>query len=225
MSWRATKKRLALAVCVLALLGGGAAVALAATGSSSPHRPHARQAHHADRHRALAVAAGYLGLSTQQLRAQLHAGRSLGEIADATPGHSEAGLRAALITAGRNRLQALQAQLPQRVAALVRHAGGHHGARRHQVRQAALAYLGLSAKQLQAELRGGRTLAQVADATPGRSAAGLASTIVGARRAQLDEAVAHGLITKHAASAREGELAARVHAMIAHARGALTQAR
>jgi hypothetical protein len=212
------KRRLALAIGVLALLGGGTAVALAAAGAGSPgHKGHRRSGPHG----VLSAAAGYLGVSVQQLRHDLRSGRSLGEVANATPGHSEAGLIQALLAARRSRLRQLEARLPERLAALVEQTRGHSRAKPHPVRQAVLSYLGLTAKQLQAELRSGRTLAQVADATPGKSADGLAAAVLGARQAQLDEAAHSGSITSEQAAARKAKLAGRVHAMIAgQARGA-----
>lgn len=215
MSWRATKRRLALAVCALALLGGGTAAAIAATGSpSASHARHSRSGPHG----VLAAAAAYLGVSTDQLRGDLRAGKSLGAIANATPGHSEAGLIAAVLAARKGRLQALQARLPQRIAALVAQTGRHRKTRPHPVRQAVLSYLELNAKQLQAKLRGGKTLAQLADSTGGKSSAGLASVIASARRARIAQAISSGSMSSHEGATRTAKLPARVHAMLGHSR-------
>jgi hypothetical protein len=209
-----------LAIGVLALLGGGTAVAIAATGSGGSHRAAPRRS---GPHGLLSAAAGYLGFSVPQLRQELRAGKSLGAIANATPGHSEAGLIQALLAARRSRLRQLEAALPQRLAALVGQTRGHSRSKPHPVRQAVLSYLGLGAKRLQAELRSGRTLAQVADSTPGRSAAGLLSVVLRARQARLSQALHSGSITEHAAAARRAKLPARVHAQISRARSAGTR--
>ena len=50
---------------------------------------------------------------------------------------------------------------------------------------AAAAYLGISPAQLTGELSSGKTLAQIADASAGKSAAGLTEALVAARKARL----------------------------------------
>lgn len=69
-----------------------------------------------------------------------------------------------------------------------------------------VAYLGISRRQLSADRRAGRSLAQIADATNGRSATGLIETLVGARKATLARAVASGTMT----SAREAKALAKL---------------
>jgi hypothetical protein len=59
----------------------------------------------------------------------------------------------------------------------------------------AQSYLGLSDDALRADLKGGHTLAQIADATPGKSAAGLVDTLNAAAKAKLDPYVAAGKLT------------------------------
>lgn len=51
--------------------------------------------------------------------------------------------------------------------------------------RSASAYLGISAVQLESELRSGGSLAQIAQATPGRTVEGLVSALVAAKRARL----------------------------------------
>jgi len=58
------------------------------------------------RHRRAVAAAAYLGMSRHELRAQLRAGKTLAEIAAATPGKSVAGLIDALVAARRHRIAA-----------------------------------------------------------------------------------------------------------------------
>src|SRR5205823_6434367 len=49
----------------------------------------------------------------------------------------------------------------------------------------AASYLGLPQAQLEAELRSGRSLAQIADSTPGRSVAGLIDALIAHKRERL----------------------------------------
>jgi hypothetical protein len=156
----------------------------------------------------LVTAASYLGVSTAQLKSELRSGKSLGEIANATSGRSSTGLIDTLLAAARARLAAAQANLPKRVAAQVNRPGGRHGP------SVAAGYLGLTPAQLRAELRSGRTLAQIADATSGKSAAGLIDALVAARTAKLAARVAAGALTKSQQAARVAKLRRRVTAMV-----------
>lgn len=67
-------------------------------------------------------------------------------------------------------------------------------------------YLGIPRAQVAAQLRSGKTLAQIADATAGKSAAGLVGAIVESVRTKLDAAVASGRLTP----AEEQRLLARL---------------
>ena len=60
---------------------------------------------------------------------------------------------------------------------------------------AAAAYLGITADVLKTDLQSGKTLAQVADATRGRSAAGLIHALVASEKSKLDAAVSAGKLT------------------------------
>lgn len=115
------KRRLFLAVALAAVLAGGTAAALGATGSGhsakrhhGQHRrlharrstaklPGAAAARHGHLH-LRAIVRSYLGLTRMQLRTELRSGKTLAQIADATPGHSAAGLREAILSALRSRL-------------------------------------------------------------------------------------------------------------------------
>ena len=214
---RILKRRLAVAVAVTALLAGGTAVALGATGSASHgrrHTGHSRAAAH-QTSTPLTVAAGYLGISAAQLRRELRSGKSLAQVADSTPGRSAAGLVAALLSTGKARLQ-------QRVTELVNRPGGVHAARagararRGRIRAAALSYLGLTREQLARELHSGKTLGQVADATAGKSSAGLVEAIVTAAGRRLDAAVGAGNLSRSAETARLASLRARATALVNH---------
>jgi hypothetical protein len=56
-------------------------------------------------------------------------------------------------------------------------------------------YLGLSPDVVRADLRSGQTLAQIASATPGKSAAGLIATLVGSVKTRLDAKVTAGSLS------------------------------
>jgi uncharacterized coiled-coil protein SlyX len=71
---------------------------------------------------------------------------------------------------------------------------------------AAAAYLGITSAQLLSDLQSGQTPAQVANATSGKSAAGLVTALVTHETAELDAAVAAGKLT----SAQEQTLLANV---------------
>jgi hypothetical protein len=173
----------------------------------------------------LAAAAAYLGVSQQQLRTSLRSGRSLAEVA-AAGGRSVAGLEQRLIalrvSARAKQLGELparqrklvQAGIRQRVAAsVVRHRfGGQPGAGIN-VRIAS-AYLGMAPAQLRAQLRRGRSLAQVAASTRGHSAAGLISALVAARRRLLDRARAAGGISAGVEQHALATLTARITATV-----------
>jgi hypothetical protein len=222
---RVLKRRLALGVAVVALLSGGAIAAVSATGQGSPHTVAA--AHRLARRgatRMLETAAGYLGIPQAELEGELRGGRTLAQIADSTSGRTEAGLIEALVAARKAKLSKSASTLAQRVSAVVNRpllgvaAKGravHRG-----IRGAARRYLGLSTAQMRSELRSGRTLAQIAAATPGKSEAGLVEAIVAARTSRLSAAVASGKLSKARESAEVARLSTRVRAVVnrAHAK-------
>ncbi len=229
---RSVKQKVVGAAAVVVLLAAGSIAAVSATGQSNPPRhehAHQRRAHGARAHD-LSVAAGYLGLSAAQLSGELASGKTLAQIAGATSGKSAAGLGEALIAAHRAKLAAAGAKLPQRVAAEIARAGGPGAGRAAGIARGshrrsagerigalfasprgpgtvAAQYLGLTPAQLQSDLRSGKTLAQVADATSGKSQAGLIAALESARRARVAAAASAGRI----APAREAKRLARLH--------------
>jgi ribosomal protein S20 len=82
---------------------------------------------------------------------------------------------------------------------------------------AAAKYLGLSRGQLLSELRGGKTLAQIAQAQ-GKSVSGLEQALVSAQTARLDRAVAKGELTKGEEQRRLSRLSRRVARLVEHGR-------
>jgi len=213
----------------LAVIGvlGAVIVAVAVTSGGEHRRSQGTGAVHTGRtghfggRGDLPVAAGYLGLSTVQLRGKLRT-QTLGEVAAATSGRSAEGLIGAILAARQATLSAAvaageltRAEAGERLATIrrgvagkVNRAGGYGigagGVGGIPGLTAAARYLGLTPERLRKDLRSRRTLAQVANATGGRSAAGLIATLVAERRAVFDTAVAAGGLTR----ARESKLLA-----------------
>lgn len=156
----------------------------------------------------LQVAARYLGVAPSTVRREVAAGQTLGQIADARPGRSVAGLVQTLVAARTAAIRAaaaegritglLEARRLSRVrkviaAAVARGRLGAPAAVAVALRPAAR-YLGVDLRRLRSEMRRGQTLAQIADATPGRSANGLVDALVAARQAALDRLVKSGQV-------------------------------
>jgi hypothetical protein len=211
-------RKLAAGAAVMIVLAGVAIAAVTATGRGvSPVRQvaHARRAAHPGGGANIAAAARYLGLSKAQLKSELGTGRTLAQIADGTPGSSEAGLIASIVAARRAKLAAASAKLPSRVAAQV----GRPLAPPPRIRGPQLAardYLGLSPAQLRSDRRSGKTLAQIADAIAGKSEVGLIQALVAAKRQQLAAAVTAGTLTQADEQTRLVKLAKRMRALVEH---------
>jgi hypothetical protein len=197
---RSLNQRLLIGVAVLAVLAGGTMAAVTAARGPAHRAPRGP----------LAVAASYLGVPATQLQGELRSGKSLAQIANATGGRSASGLIDALVASGRARLAAASATLPTRATALVDRAGGPAGARL----PSAASYLGLKPAELRGQLRAGKSLAQIAAATSGKSVAGLIETLVTARKATLAARVSAGAITQVQADARLATLTKRVTAAV-----------
>ena len=165
----------------------------------------------------LAAAATYLGLSQTELQTALQSGKTLAQVANATSGKSSSGLIDALVAAEQTELTAAvtagrltQAQADQittglkdRFTSLVNGTmplraghgpGGLHGGGDDLA--AAATYLGLSQTELQTALQSGKTLAQVANATSGKSSSGLIDALVAAEQTELTAAVTAGRLTQ-----------------------------
>jgi len=196
MGWvmRNRRRTLLLAIATAAV-AAGVIVAIASASGNPRHAstPRARVARRRSKHHlaahssaahgrglsARAVAARYLGLSGTQLRAELHSGKTLAQIANATSGKSASGLVEALVSASQ---QARAASVRSRMTLMV------DGVRQSTLRAAAR-YLGVSAAKLRGERRSGKSLAQIAAATSGKSATGLINALVAAREAEVKAAI------------------------------------
>lgn len=226
---RTLRRRVALVIAFSAILAGGTAVALGATATPK----HARTTRHTRLHAGgvrahgglVSAAASYLGLTSIQLQEQLRGGKTLAQIADATPGKSEAGLVAAMLAAVKAKIPSPPPALEARIKALVnrspktelkRH--GALGAARHgALRAAVLSYLGLTRHQLILEMKSGKTIAQIADTTPGKSAGGLTEVMVNAIKPRMDAAVAAHKLSKREEAAHLVRLKSRIARLLSHA--------
>jgi len=205
-----SRQRFAAIALIVALSAGLAAVAAIGRGNPHDNGPPGRAANRpAGGHGDMAVAADYLALSGVQLRSQLRAGRTLAQVADGTSGKSSSGLVQALVNAKVKRLTPRVLAEVNRVRARGTARGGGH---------VVASYLGLSPVELRAGLRGGKTLAQIADATPGKSAAGLIDVLVASRKARLQSSAAAGRLTQAKEQAMLSRLRTRVTARVNRAR-------
>jgi hypothetical protein len=75
-------------------------------------------------------------------------------------------------------------------------------------------YLGISRAELVAQLRAGKTLAQIAGATQGKSADGLVAAVVKAVQVKLDAAVAKGRLSATEEQRLLGRLTTRVKFLV-----------
>ncbi len=212
---RSARQKVFAAAAVAVVIAGGAFAAVSATGQGNGQRRiHARHGVHRLHQRDLTVAAGYLGISTEQLEHELNSLGSLAQVAQAH-GKSTQGLIDAIVGARRARLAEVAARLPSRVGTEVSGpARLPRAAAAGSPRLAAGAYLGITPAQLRDELRSGKTLAQIADATPGKSSAGLRDALVAARKVRLAQDVAAGNVTRARATRREKRLDKRMSALL-----------
>jgi hypothetical protein len=234
---RSVRQKVVAGAAVAVLVAGGAFAAVSATGQSNGHRH--GQGRHGPRHlrpQDLQAAAAYLGVSTGQLTSELGSSKSLAQIADAHSGKSAQGLVEAIIAARKARLGKLASSLPKRVGAEVQRTGelaaeadsakggtglggpgpsalglftaaGHLGS-------AAADYLGLTPRQLRGELQSGKTLAQIAEATSGKSKAGLVDALIAAKQQRLTGGVQKGRLTKARAARKTQRLHRRIEALV-----------
>jgi hypothetical protein len=213
-----------IAVAAASLAGAGAAVAE----SSHTHSNMLSHGLRADgargMHDDLSVAATYLGLTESDLRTKLQGGKTLAQVADATAGKSADGLIDALVAAAQKHIAAdvssgrlTQAQAGQILSDLKQHitarvtstgpSGGPHG---HGGFDAAATYLGLSESALRTQLESGKTLGEIADATAGKSKAGLIAALVEDEKSHLSQAVKDGRLTQSQADSMAASIETRV---------------
>lgn len=194
---RVSRRTLMLAVALLAVI---AAVLIVALSGGSSH-PRQRAAGAAPGEQSAAQAASsYLGLGLGEVRRRLRNGETLAEIADSTPGHSARALEREIV-AGRSAELKKQGATPSQSAAAVHRLRARLRAQLRRKRRAgalvrsASRYLGVDEAAVRAQLRSGKTLAQVAEAH-GHSREELVDGIVRARMGVLETARKKGEITR-----------------------------
>jgi hypothetical protein len=175
----------------------------------------------------LKAAVQYIGVSRAQLLKDARAGQTLAQIATAH-GKSVAGLEAAMLAAIKVRLETRNLTAAQQQAKLARaeklvdRLVNAKLARRQPAAKAGLLrvsakYIGVTPQALRAELRAGKSLAQIATGH-GKTAAGLKTALLGALQTRLDKAVAAGRITSAQAQRRLDRIAARLDRLITKTR-------
>src|SRR5438477_8373229 len=75
-------------------------------------------------------------------------------------------------------------------------------------------YLGVDPKTLLPQLRGGKSLADIANATPGKSAPGLIAALTNAANARVDAAVTANKLTADQAAGIKPKIAAEITAFV-----------
>jgi hypothetical protein len=210
-----SRKTFAVIAAAAALAGGIGAGA--ATGAKGPTHGSL-----------LKAAAQYIGVSRAELVREARSGQSLAQIAVAH-GKTVDGLKGAMRSALKARLDAAvaggkltaaqaNARLARGELLIDRVVNGRLAAPKQRsgksrLLNVAARYVGVTPKALRAELKAGKSLAQVATAH-GKTVAGLKDTLLNPLKARLDKAVASGRITSAQAQARLDRLAARVDRLI-----------
>jgi hypothetical protein len=228
------QKTIALIALLVLIAAGTAAVVVAATGSN--HRSQdattftsqAARSGHAGAIGDVAVAASYLGLPRAQIRQELRSGKTLVQVADSTSGKSATGLIDAIVAARKaqpaaavasgalrqSQASARLTNLTRRVTLRVNRSAPASTPRPGASPGVAAAYLGVSPAQVRRELQSGRTLAEMANATSGKSATGLIAALVADRKAKLAAAVAAGKLRQTNEGNRLAHLEQRIAAEV-----------
>jgi D-Tyr-tRNAtyr deacylase len=204
------------AVAAAAVLVGSAGAGAASAGKGHGHRS------------LLKAAAQYIGVGKADLVKDALAGKTLAQIAT---GHGKTvdGLKAAMLAAVKTRLDAAvavgkattaqeQTKLDRAAKLIDRIVNAKIGkvtrrAGKAKLLNVAARYLGVSPKALTADLKAGKSLAQVATAH-GKTAAGLKDALLEAFKAHLDKAMAANRITAAQAQERIAKISARLDKLI-----------
>ena len=166
----------------------------------------------------LTAAATYIGITEAELRAELGTDKSLADVAVAH-GKTRDGLIAALAAARQQEIATLVDQKgigarpnPPGAPGLGRGPGGRDLI--GDPFDAAVTYLGTTEADLHAKLRAGQTLAQIANATPGKNRDGLVNAIVTDATAKIDAAQTAGRITADQATQLKANLSTRIAQLV-----------
>ncbi len=221
------RKLLGAAAFSLALAGGGVAGAVLGTPSLSGAQDDTTETTTATeppggrffgpRGEALATAAEVLGMSEADLREALTDGKSIADVAG-EQGVDVQAVIDALVAEATERLEEIEAALPEHMTDLVNRTGwgehrpggpGHHGPGL----DAAAEAIGISVDDLRAALQDGSTLADVAEAN-GVEVDALIQALVAEATTHIDEAVADGRLDADRAAALEADLVERITAHV-----------
>ena len=168
------------------------------------------------------AAATYIGITEAQLRTELGTDKSLADVAIAH-GKTRDGLIAALTAAQQQNIATLVDQ--KGIGARPNPANGYgpgpgfgRGPGEHIVFEdslgAAARYLGTTTADLETKMRAGQTLAQIANATAGKSRDGLLNALVADATAKIDAAQKAGTITADQATQQKTNLSTRLAQLI-----------
>ena len=168
------------------------------------------------------AAATYIGITEAQLRTELGTDKSLADVAIAH-GKTRDGLIAALTAAQQQNIATLVDQ--KGIGARPNPANGYgpgpgfgRGPGDRNVIGNSLAtaatYLGTTAADLETKMRAGQTLAQIANATAGKSRDGLLNALVADATAKIDAAQKAGTITADQATQLKSNLSTRLAQLI-----------
>jgi len=167
------------------------------------------------------AAATYIGITEAQLRTELGTDKSLADVAIAH-GKTRDGLIAALTAAQQQDIATLVDQ--KGIGARPNPANGYGpgpgfgrgpGDRvTGDSLAAAATYLGTTASDLQTKIRAGQTLAQIANATAGKSRDGLFNALVADATAKIDAAQKAGTITADQATQLKSNLSTRLAQLV-----------
>ncbi len=181
------------AALAAAAVGGGAALAAGGTGAPSEESK-----------KIVDAAAEDLGVTSTELTSALK---------KALLARVDAQLDAGTIT--EEQATAMKERINSDSFALFGPLGGHRGGGHHGIGLATAAtYLGLTEEALRTSLESGKSLADVAKATDGKSVDGLVAAIVAAEKKQLAAAVAAGRMTEAQQTEMLANLEERVTAMV-----------
>ena len=169
----------------------------------------------------ITAAATYIGITEAQLRTELGTDKSLADVAIAH-GKTRDGLIAALTAAQQQNIATLVDQ--KGIGARPNPANGYgpgpgfgRGGGKNVTgdsEAAAAAYLGTTEADLETKMRAGQTLAQIANATAGKSRDGLFNALVTDATAKIDAAQKAGTITADQATQLKSNLSTRLAQLV-----------
>jgi len=161
------------------------------------------------------AAATYIGITEAQLRTELGTDKSLADVAVAH-GKTRDGLIQALVAAQQQSIATLVDQ--KGIGARPAGPGIGRGPGGPRVTgdplAAAATYLGATTADLDAKIRAGQTLAQIANATSGKNRDGLVAAIVADSTAKIDAAQKAGTITADQATQLKTNLSTRIAQLV-----------